>query len=402
MILKNTSSISKITKGTTEVFEVRNGEDLVWSAFNVTYEIASISGATVSPIAPSVNGSSPSIKARGSNLYSFKIDPNLESLDNLFYQTRVSRILDFPNMANVTSAQCVFSASFVADIESVLPFINGIKDSVKNIRLMFSGLGLTGSPLDSLDLSAVTFSKVENARNLFDRTKVHEIKAPGFGVGSKADIGYLFSICDRTTSIDVSSIDTSNMSSIKGVFYGCSSLTSVDISMWDTGKATSCASLFDSCDSLMEFKTKENPFPKVTDASGLFRSCSKLSSIDISDWCGSVGLKTVTGMFAGCENLETVSLPESYPVGYYCTGVDSMFEDCNKLKTINGKFPASNKSFDLTSPVLDASSAVKAVEAQLQQNYETKIRFHADVFAKIPESVISAAANKNWVVEAIS
>ena len=61
---------------------------------------------------------------------------------------------------------------------------------------------------------------------------------------------YMFSNCSGLTSLDLSSFNTSNVTSMKSMFEICSGMTSLDLSNFDTSKVTSMYDMFLDCNSL--------------------------------------------------------------------------------------------------------------------------------------------------------
>ena len=74
----------------------------------------------------------------------------------------------------------------------------------------------------SIDLSALDTSEVTNMSDMFNS-------------------------CDNLTSLDVSNFDTSNVINMYGMFAFCSSLTSLDVSNFDTSKVTEMVTMFCEC-----------------------------------------------------------------------------------------------------------------------------------------------------------
>ena len=68
----------------------------------------------------------------------------------------------------------------------------------------------------------------------------------------------MFSYCENLTSLDLSNFDTSNVGSMSSMFYNCNKLTSLDLSNFDTSKVTDMAGgMFESCNSLNHIKCKQ-------------------------------------------------------------------------------------------------------------------------------------------------
>lgn len=60
----------------------------------------------------------------------------------------------------------------------------------------------------------------------------------------------MFSGCSNMVSVDLSSLDTSNVEDMSFMFTGCSSLTSVDVSGFDISSVSNMGFMFDGCSSL--------------------------------------------------------------------------------------------------------------------------------------------------------
>lgn len=95
------------------------------------------------------------------------------------------------------------------------------------------------------------------------------------------------------TWMDLSGLDTSNVTSMSQMIYGCQSLCLLDLSGWDTSKVTSMGSMFN--------------------------GCSSLETLDLSGWDTS-SVKDMRGMFYGCVSIASIDVGESYAI----KGVDML------------------------------------------------------------------------------
>ena len=64
----------------------------------------------------------------------------------------------------------------------------------------------------------------------------------------------MFDGCGSLTSLDLSSFNTFNVTSMNSMFYYCGSLTSLDLSSFNTSNATDMGSMFSGCDYLTTVK----------------------------------------------------------------------------------------------------------------------------------------------------
>ena len=97
-------------------------------------------------------------------------------------------------------------------------------------------------------------------------------------IANESMIGY-FVAFNKMTSIDLSALDTSEVTNMFGMFGGCSSLTSLDVSNFDTSKVTSMGEMFYDCRGLTSLDFRKATFDKVTSYTEMFNNT--LSTINI-------------------------------------------------------------------------------------------------------------------------
>ena len=104
----------------------------------------------------------------------------------------------------------------------------------------------------SIDLSALDTSEVTNMNLMFGGgsdfpMNVVEINISNFDTSKVTDMSWMFGDCRSLTSLDVSNFDTLQVTNMQGMFYGCSRLTSLDVSKFDTSKVTNMENMFCDC-----------------------------------------------------------------------------------------------------------------------------------------------------------
>ena len=122
-------------------------------------------------------------------------------------------------------------------------------------------------------------------------------------------------------------LNTSQVTSMSGLFWGCGSLTSLDLSRFDTSKVTSMSGLFSGCGSLTSLDLTCFDTSKVTDMRGMFEGCGSLTSLDLSSFDTSK-VTDMRGMFYSCESLTTIYCNSSWSDRLS----DDMFSGCNSLR----------------------------------------------------------------------
>ena len=107
-------------------------------------------------------------------------------------------------------------------------------------------------------------------------------------------------------SLDVSNLDTSQVTNMNSMFRDCWSLTSLDVSHFNTSQVTDMSQMFSDCEKLTSLDLTNFNTSQVTDMHGMFFNCSRLTSLDLSNWVkrGSGGLR----MFEECTSLRTIKI----------------------------------------------------------------------------------------------
>ena len=117
----------------------------------------------------------------------------------------------------------------------------------------------------------------------------------------------MFDACSNLTSLDVSSFDTSNVTDMKDMFDYCSGLASLDVSSFDTSKVTDMSYMFYNCSGLASLDVSSFDTSKVTLMNGMFQDCSKLTSLNLSKWDVS-NVNNMSSMFEGCTSLRKIRM----------------------------------------------------------------------------------------------
>ena len=106
------------------------------------------------------------------------------------------------------------------------------------------------------------------------------------GDGSKPEIdGSLL----RT--IDVTNLDTSQVTNMSNMFNYCTGLASLNVSNFDTSKVTNMSEMFGGCSGLTSLDVSHFNTSKVTDMSRMFKGCASLRTIKINDEASANKLK---------------------------------------------------------------------------------------------------------------
>lgn len=199
---------------------------------------------------------------------------------------------------------------------------------------MFSGCVVK----NTMNLSALNTSKVENMSNMFKDAQIPSVCLSGLDCSEVTDMEAMF-MNARISQIDLAGLRTSKLTNMESMFEGCQIKDNLDLSGFNTEKVTSMSSLFKNCTAtdicLTSFKTSN-----VTDMSSMFSGCSKLTSLDLTKF-NTENVQNNYSMFKDCSSLTSLILGNFY-VGL-STNLSAMFQGCSALTSVDlSKFNTAN------------------------------------------------------------
>ena len=164
--------------------------------------------------------------------------------------------------------------------------------------------------MTSIDLSALDTSEVTNMSRMFDEcSKLTSLDVSKFDTSQVTDMSAMFGGCDGLTSLDLSNFDTSNVTDMSGMFSGeeggVMDIEEINISNFDTSQVTNMSYMFASCSSLTSLDVSKFDTSAVTNMAGMFSECRSLTSLDVSNFDTSK-VTNMEYMFCECPAWNTV------------------------------------------------------------------------------------------------
>ena len=140
----------------------------------------------------------------------------------------------------------------------------------------------------------------------------------------------------KTTSVDTSSFDTSNVISTWGMFYGASSIKTLDVHNFDTSRDSNFGCMFENMTSLEEIDIRNFDVSKTTNLGYLFDGDTSLKTLDLSG-LNTSRVTTMYGVCGGCTSLESIDLSGWDFRSYNSSGLftSNLLRNTTSLKTIN-------------------------------------------------------------------
>ena len=187
--------------------------------------------------------------------------------------------------------------------------------------------------MTSIDLSALDTSEVTNMSAMFDNCRnLTRLDVSKFDTSNVTDMGSMFSFCNGLRSLDVSSFDTSQVTNMDSMFSECFYLRSLDLSKFDTSKVTNMSGMFSGCSSLTSLDLSKFDTSNAIDMSHMFYGCGSLTSLDLSKFDTS-NVIDMSSMFNSCTSLAGLDLRNFYTSNVI--DMSAMFYSCSSLTSLD-------------------------------------------------------------------
>lgn len=132
-------------------------------------------------------------------------------------------------------------------------------------------------------------------------------------------------------NLDLSSFKTEKVTNMNAMF-DYSGIGDLNLSGMDTGKVIDMTNMFSDMPNIKKLNLSSFNTDKVTSMTDMFMNDSKLTAIDASGFSGS-SLKAIKGMFSECSNIESIDL-SGIDMTNLAADNSGMFEGDTKLKRI--------------------------------------------------------------------
>ena len=149
---------------------------------------------------------------------------------------------------------------------------------------------------------------------------------------------WFYNLNKVTNMVNLSNINTENITSLRYIFFGCSALTELDLSGWDVGNVTTINGLFGYCENLLRINISNWDTSSVTNMDYMFDSGYPTATLKIEKIIGIEDLDTsnvtsMTSMFYNCRSLQELNLSKWDTSKV--TDMSDMFYNCRSLQELN-------------------------------------------------------------------
>ena len=200
--------------------------------------------------------------------------------------------------------------------------------------------------LQTIDLKSLDTSNITNMFRMFDSCKsLINLDLSSFNTSKVINMQSMFESCNELINLDLSKFDTSKVINMQSMFEGCNKLTNLDLSHFKTSEVIYMQGMFRACKSLTNLDLSNFETNKVKDMGNMFVGCDNLTSINLSSKFDTSNVTNMTSMFENCKNL--ISLDVSNFDTSKVTNMENMFKHCNKLINLDVfNFDISNSKID--------------------------------------------------------
>ena len=249
--------------------------------------------------------------------------------------------------------------------------------------------------LKTIDLSSLNTSQVTSMYEAFyDCSHLKEINLTNVDTSNVTNMSNMFRYCQRIDVLDLSSFDTSNVTNMSNMFSSCSELYSLNITNFDTSNVTNMSYMFNGCRLLIEVVLVGFDTSKVTNMSYMFNSCSRFTSLQ-TRYFDTSNVTDMSNMFGYCDSLMNLYM-------YYdtsnVTDMSNMFVGDYKLENVIGRFEGTKVDLNLFHSPLTTDSAMVFIDGLATVTEKRTLSLKASTYDSLTAEQIAIATSKGWTV----
>lgn len=242
---------------------------------------------------------------------------------------------------------------FEVNTNMTLPEWSSLKESVNTVTFdpSFSQAKPTKTDYWFNGMTALTHiegleylntSEVTSMVGMFKKCcNLKQLDLSHFNTTNVTDMQQMFQECSFIEKLDLTSFDTRKVTNMKYMFYQCKRLKSLNISNFDTHNVTGMECLFYDCNNLKNLDVSSLSTEKVTSMYFMFGNCFSLEELDLSSFNTS-NVNNMYCMFSHCSNLRNMDIGNFNMDNVEDNGY--MFFLCEKLQHV--KLPSNLRNID--------------------------------------------------------
>lgn len=182
---------------------------------------------------------------------------------------------------------------------------------------------------ENIDLSNMDTKNVTNLSYLFGNCReLKSVNVSKLNTENVINMSYMFLNCKSIKNLDVSSFNTQNVYNMLNIFAGMESLESIDVSNFNTSNVNSFSYMFDRCKKIEELNLKSFDTSNANSFDHMFSNMEKIKNLDISNFKFENKVKKLA---------PDLSIPANSPISSNLPHlyITSMFANCYELESID-------------------------------------------------------------------
>ena len=210
------------------------------------------------------------------------------------------------DLSNLDTSGITDMTGMFAHTKNLTEIIFGEHFNTSNVKSMYEMFCNTYM-LKSIDLSKLDTSNVTNMGYMFYGSGVETLDLSTFDTSNVTAMNWMFASVSKITSLDLSSFNTSNVTNMSNMFARASKVSKLDISSFDTSNVTNFNAMFYGMSGMTTIDLSNIDTSNATNLSGMFASCVNLKNVDLSKFDTSK-VTNMSSMFESCVELTNIDL----------------------------------------------------------------------------------------------
>ena len=189
--------------------------------------------------------------------------------------------------------------------------------------------------METIDLSSFNTSEVTTMNTMFYMmNSLKSIDVSGFNTSKVTDMNAMFDLTGVIEQLDVSNFDTSNVTDMKWMFFGLNKLKKLNLTNFDTSKVTNMYGMFDAMTDVSEIKFGTNFNTRnVTNMGRMFSRTSSIQQLDLTHF-STGNVTAMNDMFSLMTSLTQINFGANFDTSNV-TDMTGMFYQSTSLVNLD-------------------------------------------------------------------
>ena len=189
--------------------------------------------------------------------------------------------------------------------------------------------------METIDLSSFNTSEVTTMNTMFYMmNSLKSIDVSGFNTSRVTDMNAMFDLTGVIEQLDVSNFDTSNVTDMKWMFFGLNKLKKLNLTNFDTSRVTNMYGMFDAMTDVSEIKFGTNFNTRnVTNMGRMFSRTSSIQQLDLSHF-NTGNVTAMNDMFSLMTSLTQINFGANFDTSNV-TDMTGMFYQSTSLVNLD-------------------------------------------------------------------